>query len=146
MYAEDRSPYRYLPDTVPDGVTALAIGWLDPAHAFPRGAAPRGFAEALGELCLRAAHARTRGRHSCPFPHGAPGSGSPGTVGPEGRTAPLGGAEVRVVAADGTWLIAPDLVLHYVTDHGYLPPDDFVEAVLGGRDAPHGPRPGVPVG
>ncbi|WP_249375347.1 hypothetical protein [Streptomyces sp. I05A-00742] len=53
------------------------------------------------------------------------------------QTLLLGTAELRVVSADGTWFIAPDLVLHYVTDHGYLPPDDFVEAVLSGRDAPH---------
>ncbi|MBZ4322285.1 DUF7919 family protein [Streptomyces huiliensis] len=136
-YYEDHSPYVYMRDTVPDGITALNIGWLDETKEFPRGTAPDGFTEALSRLCLRAPHAKTRGWHACALPHDVPGTNSPVTVTADGRTLMLGTAEVRVVSADGVWLAAPDLVLHYVTDHGYLPPADFIEAVLSGRDAPH---------
>jgi hypothetical protein len=48
---------------------------------------------------------------------------------------PLGDAEIRVVAQDGTWLIAPTLVLHDVTAHGYQPPPEFIDAVSSGRFA-----------
>jgi hypothetical protein len=49
---------------------------------------------------------------------------------------PVGDAEIRVVAEDGTWLVAPTLVLHYVTAHAYHPPREFIEAVTSGRFAP----------
>jgi len=32
------------------------------------------------------------------------------------------GDEVHAVTSEGTWLVAPTLVLHYVTAHDYLPP------------------------
>jgi hypothetical protein len=47
----------------------------------------------------------------------------------------LGDAEIRVVGKDGTWLIAPTLVLHYVTEHAYRPPAEFIDAVSRGRFA-----------
>ena len=36
--------------------------------------------------------------------------------------------------ADGTTYAAPNLIYHYVAD-GYLPPDEFIQAVM------HGPLP-----
>jgi hypothetical protein len=33
-------------------------------------------------------------------------------------------------------MIAPDLVLHYVSNHSYKPPTDFIEAVMDQRIAP----------
>ena len=42
----------------------------------------------------------------------------------------LGSAEIRVEIG-GHWLAAPDLVYHYVTDHAYLPPIEFIDAVIG---------------
>ncbi|WP_443062416.1 DUF7919 family protein [Streptomyces sp. NBC_00457] len=33
-------------------------------------------------------------------------------------------------------MIAPDLILHYVADHSYRPPEDFIEAVMRKRIAP----------
>jgi hypothetical protein len=29
--------------------------------------------------------------------------------------------------------MAPVLILHYILDHGYKPPDDFIEAVIAGK-------------
>jgi len=45
----------------------------------------------------------------------------------------LGSAEVRVQGVDGTVFLAPDLVFHYVTEHGYLPPPSFLEALVASR-------------
>src|SRR5262249_18800720 len=41
----------------------------------------------------------------------------------------LGTAEIRVRDTDVTFA-APNLILHYVVDHAYLPPEAFVRAVL----------------
>jgi len=50
---------------------------------------------------------------------------------------PVGDAELRVVAEDGSWPVAPTLVLHYVTAHGYRAPPEFIDAVLRSRFAPN---------
>lgn len=38
--------------------------------------------------------------------------------------------EIRVLAKTGQWYAAPTLVHHYVTWHNYLPPQEFIDAVL----------------
>jgi hypothetical protein len=45
----------------------------------------------------------------------------------------LGGAQLCVGGRDGAWLIAPDLILHYVVTHRYLPPEVFIEGVMASR-------------
>jgi hypothetical protein len=41
-----------------------------------------------------------------------------------------GNSEIRVAAANGITYVAPVLVLHYVIAHGYLPPQEFIDAVI----------------
>ncbi|MGH3310044.1 MAG: hypothetical protein ACRDP3_05595, partial [Streptomyces sp.] len=53
-----------------------------------------------------------------------------------GESVTLGNAEVRVISRHGRWLIAPTLVHHYVNEHSYLPPEEFIEAVTARRAAP----------
>lgn len=50
---------------------------------------------------------------------------------PEGEVH-VGNAEVRVESPSGVKMAAPDMVLHYVIEHGYKPPVEFVEAVMHG--------------
>ncbi|WP_129842722.1 hypothetical protein [Streptomyces sp. RFCAC02] len=132
----DLSPYSYLPETVQPGVHALNVGWLAPFHRHPKGAVPPAFTEALALLCRDDRRAVTRGFHPCGLwhrPGAAPGKPVRTAVG--GVPVTLGTAEVRVAAPDGTLLIAPTLVLHYVTAHRYRPPDAFIDAVMAGRRA-----------
>jgi hypothetical protein len=42
----------------------------------------------------------------------------------------MGNGEIRVRDADGIWYAAPRLVIHYVVEHNYCPPQAFIEAVL----------------
>jgi hypothetical protein len=42
----------------------------------------------------------------------------------------VGSAEIRVPAGDGTTFAAPDMIIHYVTEHGYRPPDSFLDALV----------------
>ncbi len=39
----------------------------------------------------------------------------------------VGGAEIRVTGSAGVTFAAPDMIIHYVTDHGYRPPDEFLD-------------------
>jgi hypothetical protein len=129
-------PDAYAP--IPKGVTAVAVGWLDAEHDYSRGSVEDGFVARLSDVCCTNAVARTRGFHRCPFcpPSAASEPPSPTMVERGAESVTLGSAEVHVVARDGRWLVAPNLVLHYVTDHGYVPPPEFIEAVTSGRVAP----------
>ena len=46
----------------------------------------------------------------------------------QGDTLHLGSASIEVMAGGRGW-VAPNLVLHYVAEHGYLPPDEVVAAL-----------------
>ena len=45
----------------------------------------------------------------------------------------LGSAEIRVIDVDNKTIYAsPNLILHYIVNHNYLPPDNFIRAVNNG--------------
>jgi len=137
----DLSQYTYMQDSylrelTPEGQDTqvkLNVGWLDSGHDFPVGEPPAGFLDDLAQLCATNAHARTRGWHRCNLPHEQQLE-YPFTIKVDGNQIPLGSAEIRVSSADGTMLTAPNLVWHYVDYHRYLPPPEFVEAVLARRE------------
>jgi len=49
------------------------------------------------------------------------------------ETLEVGFAEIRVFGRNGKIYAAPNLIYHYVTAHSYRPPDEFIQAVLEGR-------------
>jgi hypothetical protein len=126
---EEMSPYGYFPDSVPDGVKALAVGWLEDDHRYTAGPVPGIFLHNLGLLVRDERQMQTRGWHGCTLPRDGEVCGYPVKVEILGDIKSLGGAEIRVVAESGEWLIAPDLIYHYVADHSYHPPQAFIEAV-----------------
>jgi hypothetical protein len=139
----DLSPYTYIQDvyrrngreyTLPPQMI-LNVGWLDADHDFSIGNPPPGFVDTLAELCVENAQARTRGFQECRFCT-TEDFEYPSTFDIGDRKLRLGSAEVRVVSMNGTMLTAPNLVVHYVDRHRYLPPAEFIEAVLARRVAP----------
>jgi hypothetical protein len=130
-YYPDGSPYEFLPEAR-DG--AVNVGWLDASQPFPTGAVPAEFVDRLTELCRHAVN-RTRGFHRCglcPPPDGSR-RWSAELASPEGAY-PLGSAEMRIDGTNGVRYAAPDLIAHYVTEHGYRPPAEFIAAVLAEND------------
>lgn len=133
-YQPDHTQYRFLPETIPSDVRAEAIGWLDARHRFPVGMADESLLDALWTLCRDHRTAVTRGFHQCEL---CSASGPLGLdVSRGGETLTLGNGEVRIVGERRVWLIAPDLIYHYVETHHYSPPHDFVSAVHRGTIAP----------
>jgi hypothetical protein len=124
VYYPDLTPYAYLQERPDENV--VNIGWLDAGHEYPRGSVPDAFLARLFDLCASPVN-RTRGYHLCPF-CAVKKMGLPAALG--GRKVTLGSAEIRVPASDGKAYAAPDLIFHYVRDHEYQPPDEFVDAVL----------------
>ena len=115
-YFPDLSPYAYL--QTQDHV--LNIGWLDEGEPFPTGKADIKALEKLGAL-LPFKVWQSRGGHDCPF-CGARPLNTDGT--------PVATAEIRVFAEDGTAYAAPTMLLHYMEDHDYAPPQEFIEALM----------------
>ncbi|MFJ1897996.1 MULTISPECIES: hypothetical protein [unclassified Streptomyces] len=129
----DLSSYSYTNEKMPHGVKALNVGWLGEGADFSKGNVPEGFLDAFILLARDHSSARMRGFHACSLPHEDGGPPYPYRVEMGGVKIALGSAEVRVYSESGDLLISPDLLYHYVSDHEYLPPQQFIEAVLAQR-------------
>ncbi|MFJ3717214.1 hypothetical protein [Streptomyces sp. NPDC090057] len=131
-YYRDLSPYEYWktvwPPNPPTGSEpCLNIGWLGKEEEFPKGDAPPGFIDRLIDRAGTPARL-TRGVHHCEFcDHKSP---LRVTSNASHKTAHLGNGEIVVKSTSGVTYMAPTLIVHYVTEHGYLPPKAFIEAVL----------------
>lgn len=115
----DLSAYSYLNSTPTDPPT-LNVGWLSGEVSFPRGDTPAEFRARLKTLAEFGRTQVTRGFHTCEF--------CPSEL--DFEATPRGAAEIRAVGADGTRFAAPSLIEHFVAEHCYSPPAEFVAAVL----------------
>ncbi|MEV0474052.1 hypothetical protein [Streptomyces prunicolor] len=128
---KDLSPYDYSDDVdetgegADSGASLLNAGWLAEGHEFPRGDVPEGFVEALLELAKDTVNVY-RGMHFCDFCPSFQEARKNVTF----RDVFIGSGEVHVRGGEGRVYAAPALVVHYVADHGYQPPQEFVDAVL----------------
>jgi hypothetical protein len=121
MYYPDLSPYCYL---APESDT-LNVGWLNAEHPFPTGTVATRVLDQLWAYCRDPVYL-TFGHHACDWCGDDIGI----LVQREQETLVLGSAEIRVIGQDQIAYAAPDLIYHYITDHGYLPPDVFVQALI----------------
>jgi hypothetical protein len=123
VFFSDLSEYSYSENRVGDGV--LSIGWLDELHPFQQGAMPRRLVKRLLSHYSERIH-QTRGFHPCPFcsdPQHKP------SIRIKGRTLRLGSSEVWIRGDCGKTYACPDLLIHYILEHHYLPPREFLEAL-----------------
>ena len=112
MYREDLSPCRVIPVELES--TAHSIGWLDQNYPFPTGETPRKFGSILRRLAKDIKNTMW-GFHECEFCEGKRYQGA---------------GEIHVVGPDGAIYVAPQLIVHYIETHNYLPPQEFIDAVL----------------
>lgn len=127
MYFEDLSPYCYLgrhSNNEPDN-KVVNIGWLDQEHPFPKGVTSETILKRVLALCFQPVN-QTRGFHTSPFLKPAP-FGYP--VQYRGQRMLLGSAEIRLSGKGAKVYAAPNLIYHYMKDCGYLPPQEFLEAL-----------------
>ncbi len=104
-----------------------AVGWLHPDHPFPRGevspefvAKFKAFARCGGHCAGELYWGIAMGFHTCELCGNAHGVRNLG------------------VPAGNLLFVAPEMVAHYVEEHGYAPPAEFITAVLAS------PLPGTP--
>lgn len=130
---EDLEPYLGCPADAELGIDPLAVGWLQRNRSFSQGGVPEGFLERLLAFCFEQnTVCATAGARRCPLC----GESVEPITGDE-KTAQFGQAEIRVLGEVDIFA-APTLIYHYVTEHGYRPPDIFIDAVM------NGPQPGSP--
>jgi hypothetical protein len=96
-----------------------AVGWLSSEHRFATGQLAPAFVTKLREMCrlwgsgLEALGWPVAGGfHTCEVCGNVRATGNLGVPG------------------SGVLFVAPEMVAHYVADHSYAPPPEFVEAVL----------------
>lgn len=133
-YFADSSPYSFA-ETGEAG-PLVNVGWLGAGHPYSTGAIPEDLVVKLARLCRRGVQ-RTRGLHRCEFcvqPEGSSRKPPTSSRDAEGEFI-VGGAEIRVAGPSGVTFAAPDMIIHYVTDHGYKPPDEFLVALRHGPSA-----------
>lgn len=106
-YYEDLTPHTYSDTGKYKNV--VNIGWLDVEKPFLKGEVPYGFIEKLSNLKEIHNH---RGFHTCPFCN-------------ESR-----GNKILSVEGEGVVYFCPDLIKHYIKKHNYLPPQEFIDAVM----------------
>jgi len=125
-YYEDLTPYEY--GQCYDDKT-VNIGWIDEIHPYPQGKVTEEFVLSLWEY-IKYPINQTRGvYHNKRL--------DPQTTFHiahyEGYHMTLGDAEIRVVDVENDLIYAaPNLILHYIITHQYLPPDQFINAMIKG--------------
>lgn len=131
MYFQDLTPCTYWANLASPKL--LAVGWLDSEHEFSKGSVPDRITNRILELCVKKTVNRTRGRMSSPFFRQENGISIrypyPIQVVWKGETHCLGSAEILVFGKHGKCYAAPNLIYHYIKDCGYLPPQEFLNAV-----------------
>lgn len=98
------------------------FGWLGKGE-FPMGKCSKLVLDKLEKASAKPLQ-RSRGYHSCSFCRLDNGRGTD-YIDLLGQARRLGDSYFEIKGLSGTYWIAPDLVLHYIVCHGYLPPDDI---------------------
>lgn len=125
-YYPDLSTYTYHVRTINPQI--VNIGWLDGTHDYSKGAVDEAFIERLWAYCYHRIR-EFRGLHKCEI-----------CIEPEfafktkrnGEELLLGSAEIRVLGKYDLVYVAQNLIYHYVVNHDYLPPQEFIDAVVHG--------------
>src|SRR5258708_610076 len=128
MYFPEMVTYNYrLPFYLND---VQCVGWIDSAHDFDKGEDQRSLVERLERLVripssTFGVHVNiVRGIHPCNFCRK-----DIGLANSNGVATMLGMSEIWIPSRTN-YLGAPSLILHYISEHGYRPPDSFAQSVF----------------
>ena len=122
-YYADFSLYDFIEYEEPEGLT---IGWLEDGFDYNIDeVSEEDLANIIDLGSLR--QRRSQGWHSCTLcQEYTEHSVTSARANVDYR---LGHAEIRAVSDDGALYVAPNLIIHYIVDHLYGPPVEFIDAV-----------------
>lgn len=120
MFVKDLTAHPFTKET-----ELLAVGWLDTNSTFVRGEVSTEFINKLWSF-IKNPRISTLGRHYCDFC----GDYSRATIAEyQDEKRMLGSSHTYVLGNKSVYLI-PDLIFHYVQNHDYIPPQEFINALL----------------
>lgn len=134
MFYPDMSPYRERNVIYPK---VLNVGWLDSIHEYPKGIVSNKLCKKLKQLTLLENYQTSRSAlvihtnhvryiYSCPLCH----SDIALYDKKRNEIMMLGINQIQIPSANKDYLFcAPSLIYHFITEHDYLPPYDFLEAI-----------------
>ncbi len=125
-YHPDLTPYSYFPLPSQLEHPPLNVGWLSVTAPYPMDTTSESFRAKLLDLCARAEVHLTLGYHSCEF---CREQDAITRVLSRDKEIWLGNGEIWTIGKF-VFYVAPTLIYHYVTVHGYRPPDEYIESVL----------------
>lgn len=136
-YYADLSNYEYTNfEYTIEGYKVLNVGWIDGLHKFEQGDVSDECLESLWEY-IKIPFNRMRGLHGDDI---LDGQNKMFVANFEGYAITLGDAEIRVIDEEQKVVYAsPNMILHYIINHRYYPPQCFINAVM------YGPKPGSDV-
>ncbi len=123
MYFADLTPHEY--SVFRPILNVLNVGWLDVNTPYRKGKVSNEVLDKLGQIILsegvfEARLNQLRGIRNCCF------CGSS-----HFRVAYVGRCELWIPAVEpGKLYATPSMVLHYIEDHDYYPPDGFLDSVM----------------
>ena len=127
-YYDDLSPYSYHSTKVSNNV--LNVGWLSSLEEFNKGEVTEEFIHAL-KVMLEQPVNLFRGLHHCEFCPSPIFTKKDNKFVPEiTRDCPSGNGEIRVNGNNGIIYVAPTLIMHYIEEHNYKPPEEFINAIM----------------
>lgn len=128
-FFKDLTPYTY--SHFSRSITCVNIGWLAFGQPYNTGPVSENVVSALWRY-VRCPVIQHRGYHRCELCQPIPLR--PITAIRNGESAHLGSAEIRIFGSDGRVYAAPTMIYHYMTNHQYSPPAEFVTALMTGLD------------
>jgi len=129
MYFDDLSTYSYHIKEPMQNV--LNIGWLNERFPYKKGNVSEEFKEKLIRLFLsdgvfNPEVGLIRGGNHCCELCGA----KPTRLERDGREKVLGASEIWIGGKDAVFYAAPSMIIHYVLEHQYCPPVEYIDAVM----------------
>ena len=128
MHFDDLTQYSHYLTRPID--TAINVGWLDANHDFIRGAVAPALFDKLCHICASRGATdvhvnRLRSSTQC------------GICGRDEFEVPgcsddlsIGMSEIWIPNPKGGFFVAPSMIIHFIADHEYRPPEVFMDAVM----------------
>jgi hypothetical protein len=134
-YFKDLTPYEYFARHETLTPKPLNIGWLSIEAPFETGFSSQEFKDKLLKFCLDEYIVLiARGFHACEFCglSWEQWHNEQKDKYKNAHWASIGDGEIRVLGKSAIYA-APALIYHYVVEHKYKPPAEFIEAILVGE-------------
>ncbi len=100
---------------------SVAVGYLDITEEYPKGPVSQNFINKLRHICSNGLSLMSAGHHDCEF------CIDEGNY--EGRATSCS-EKILIDKENNIQYKFPEMIFHYIEEHGYQPPEDFVLFVM----------------